>query len=78
MYGDNRHCEEPSGDEATRRLTGRGEVIHTYGDNSLTFKGIPLTTIAHEWLLQTGGEPAEGERNDRLHKLALRLRYITD
>ncbi len=46
--------------------------------NDESFKGIPLTTIAHEWLLQTGGEPAEGERNDRLHKLALRLRHITD
>ena len=43
-----------------------------------SFKGIPLSDIAHEWLMQTGGEPAEGERNDRLHKLALRLRHITD
>ena len=44
----------------------------------LMFKGIPLADICHEWLSQTGGEPAEGERNDRLHKLALRLRHITD
>ena len=43
-----------------------------------TFKGVPLADICHEWLLQTGGEPEEGERNDRLHKLALRLRHITD
>ena len=97
LFEDERHCEEPSGDEATRRLTDRREVIHTYENrpdgrhvdchvaplhsaprNDESFKGIPLTTIAHEWLLQTGGEPAEGERNDRLHKLALRLRHITD
>lgn len=42
------------------------------------FKGIPLADIAHEWLMQTGGEPEDGERNDRLHALALRLRHITD
>ncbi len=47
-------------------------------DQSLLFKGIPLADIAHEWLIQTGGEPSEGERNDRLHALALRLRHITD
>ena len=47
-------------------------------DQSLLFKGIPLATIAKEWLIQTGGEPTEGERNDRLHALALRLRHITD
>ncbi len=47
-------------------------------DQSLLFKGIPLTAIAHEWLIQNGGEPEEGERNDVLHKLALRLRHITD
>ncbi|MCR5038821.1 MAG: DUF3987 domain-containing protein, partial [Bacteroidales bacterium] len=47
-------------------------------DKSLFFKGIPLADIAHEWLVHTGGEPSEGERNDRLHALALRLRHITD
>ena len=43
-----------------------------------TFKGIPLADICHEWLMQTGGEPEKGERNDRLRHLALRLRHITD
>ena len=42
------------------------------------FKGIPLERIAREWLMMTGGEPVEGERNDRLYSLALRLRHITD
>lgn len=42
------------------------------------YKGIPLADIAKEWLLYTGGEPEEGERNNRLYRLALQLRYISD
>ena len=49
-------------------------------DNSLTpnFKGIPYKDIIKNWFALTGGEPVEGERNDRLHQLASHLRYITD
>jgi hypothetical protein len=47
-------------------------------DHIPTFKGIALGEIAREWLMMTGGEPEEGERNDRLYSLALRLRHITD
>ena len=43
-----------------------------------TFKGIPYQDIIHEWFRKTGGEPQRGERNDRLHRLAAHLRYITD
>ncbi|MCR5192491.1 MAG: hypothetical protein K6D59_04225, partial [Bacteroidales bacterium] len=43
-----------------------------------TFKGLPLKDIALEWLKETGGEPVEGERNDRLHKAAYVMRNITD
>lgn len=43
-----------------------------------TFKGIPLNTIAIEWLRMTGGEPVEGERNSRLFDCAKVLRHITD
>lgn len=43
-----------------------------------TYKGVPYSTIAKEWLESTGGEPTRGERNTRLFKLATRLRYITD
>jgi hypothetical protein len=87
VFDDERHCEAPLGDshhreacsdDATRRLFDRGEKIYTDGDKCLSFKGIPLTAIAHEWLVRNGGEPVEGERNDRLFKLALRLRHITD
>lgn len=42
------------------------------------YKGISYSQIAKEWLESTGGEPTEGERNARLYKLALRMRYITD
>lgn len=42
------------------------------------YKGVPYEDICKEWLEYTGGEPKEGERNTRLYKLALRLRYITD
>ena len=42
------------------------------------FKGIAYASIiAHYWR-RMGGEPAEGERNDKLHKLAANLRAICD
>ena len=42
------------------------------------FKGVAYKDIISEWFRRTGGEPAIGERNDRLHRLAAHLRYITD
>ena len=42
------------------------------------FKGIPYADIIAEWFRRSGGEPQQGERNDRLHRLAAHLRYITD
>ena len=42
------------------------------------FKGIPYTSIISEWWRRNGGEPAEGERNVKLHKLAVNLRVICD
>ena len=45
---------------------------------SSDFKGIPYKDIIAEWFRRTGGEPQKGERNDRLHRLAAHLRYITD
>jgi len=44
----------------------------------LNFKGIPYTSIISEWWRRNGGEPAEGERNVKLHKLAVNLRAICD
>jgi len=42
------------------------------------FRGIPYTKIIDEWWKRTGGIPVEGERNVRLHKLAVSLRAICD
>ena len=47
-------------------------------DSGMKFKGLSYSDIIAEWFRQTGGEPVEGERNDRLHRLAAHLRYITD
>ncbi len=43
-----------------------------------SFKGIPYTSIINEWWLHNGGEPQDGERNVKLHKLAVNLRAICD
>ena len=45
---------------------------------SMKFKGIPYSSIVAEWWRRNGGEPAEGERNVKLHKLAVNLRSICD
>ena len=42
------------------------------------FKGISYSSIISEWWHCSGGEPAEGERNVKLHKLAVNLRAICD
>ena len=83
---DSRHCE--GGTTEAIHMSSDSDCHRTCGlirsarndvpDDSLTFKGIPLAAIAYEWLVRNGGEPVEGERNDRLFKLALRLRHITD
>lgn len=46
--------------------------------DELAFKGIPYADLIARWFRLTGGEPVAGERNDRLHRLASHLRYITD
>lgn len=46
--------------------------------SQLVFKGIPYSSIIAEWWNRNGGEPQEGERNVKLHKLAVNLRAICD
>ncbi len=46
--------------------------------SSLKFKGIPYSKIIRQWFALAGGEPAPGERNTKLHRLAYHLRHITD
>ena len=48
------------------------------GQGERLFKGIPYSSIIAEWWHRNGGEPAEGERNVKLHKLAVNLRAICD
>ena len=48
------------------------------GQGERLFKGISYSSIISEWWRCSGGEPAEGERNVKLHKLAVNLRAICD
>ncbi len=52
---------------------GRGEGLFP-----TSFKGIPYASIIAEYWQRMGGEPTEGERNDKLHQLAANLRAICD
>ena len=45
---------------------------------SLSFKGVPYSTIIEEWWRQNEGLPQEGERNIKLYQLAVSLRAICD
>ena len=67
-------------DEKLPCLRGAGSRSETEGfeTEGALFKGIPYSDIIKNWFALTGGEPVEGERNDRLHQLASHLRYITD
>ncbi|MBQ8458431.1 MAG: VirE protein [Prevotella sp.] len=42
------------------------------------YKGIPFSDIIDEYWRRTGGVPVDGERNVRLHKLAVNLRAIME
>ena len=55
-----------------RGEAGKGASIQT------AYRGTPLLDIATRWLVATGGMPKEGERNTRLFKLGVRMRFITD
>ena len=48
------------------------------GSGERLFKGIPYASIIAEWWSRTGGQPESGERNVRLHRLAVNLRAICD
>ena len=67
----------PAGDESSPNLLKKGENDVQPG-SSLTFRGIPYADIISEWFKQQGGDPVEGERNIRLHQLAVNLRAICD
>ncbi|MBO4316591.1 MAG: DUF3987 domain-containing protein [Prevotella sp.] len=56
-----------------------GETLHpSFVTLPPSFKGIPYSSIISEWWNRNGGEPASGERNVKLHRLAVNLRAICD
>ena len=62
------------GDTSNAKLS----TLNSQPNYPADFKGIPYTSIIAEYWNRTGGEPAEGERNVKLHKLAVNLRAICD
>ena len=74
-------CErksEPTSDEGCEQKSLPTSEAAQEPHTELMFKGIPYTSIIAEWWHRNGGEPAEGERNVKLHKLAVSLRAICD
>ena len=74
-------CERkisPTSDEGCELKNQPTSGAEPEPNSELMFKGIPYTSIIYEWWRRNGGEPAEGERNVKLHKLAVNLRAICD
>ena len=67
--------EEPKTPE-TLEVSPRGDLEGVSFPTE--FKGIPYSDIIAEYWSKTGGTPVEGERNVRLHQLAVNLRSICD
>ena len=74
-------CERtivPTSNEVCEVKTQPTSEAEQESQSILVFKGIPYTSIISEWWHRNGGEPAEGERNVKLHKLAVNLCAICD
>ena len=76
-YVSERLWEAPLQTPSPLPLKGEGDHSQPQDDPG-SFKGIPYTSIIDEYWSRTGGEPQEGERNVKLHKLAVNLRAICD
>ena len=70
--------EVPSGLNANNSTSCASPSSPLGRSGEVSFKGIPYASIISEWWRRNGGEPAEGERNVKLHKLAVNLRAICD
>ena len=64
--------DDKEGEAPTAPLLRKGGV------SEMCFKGVPYSQIIQQWFRLAGGEPVQGERNDKLHRLASHLRYIAD
>ena len=67
--------EEWPADGENSSFGGEADILHS---SLPKFKGIPYSQIIQQWFKLAGGEPVQGERNDKLHRLASHLRYIAD
>lgn len=54
-----------------------GDSAHSPSDG-MSFRGIPYSDIVNELIERTGGQPFEGERNNRLYLICRLLANITD
>ncbi len=66
------------GGEQGLRTDGLKPLPSTGEDGRGLYRGIPYSKIIDEYWKRTGGIPVEGERNVKLHKLAVNLRSICD
>ena len=66
------------GGEQGLRTDGLKPLPSTGEDGRGLFRGIPYSDIIDEYWRRTGGIPVDGERNVRLHKLAVNLRAIME
>ena len=66
------------GGEQGLRTDGLKPLPLTGEDGRGLYKGIPYSDIINEYWRRTGGVPVDGERNVRLHKLAVNLRAICE
>ena len=67
--------EEWPADGENSSFGGEADILHS---SLPKFKGVPYSQIIQQWFRLAGGEPVQGERNDKLHRLASHLRYIAD
>ena len=67
--------EEWPADGENSSFGGEADILHS---SLPKFKGVSYSEIIGQWFKLAGGEPVQGERNDKLHRLASHLRYIAD
>ena len=71
-------ANRPAASEATRNEASELAEENPSESETPCFKGIPYSLIINEWWQLNGGVPQEGERNVKLHQLAVNLRAICD
>ena len=76
--GGSGHSQEEQSNADARSEHSTLPLTGGAGRGSLSFKGIPYSSIIAEYWRKTGGEPVEGERNVKLYQLAVNLRAICD